>query len=216
MSDKSNKYGYVGVDIPAQSFGSNKGVFYPAEINDLVANNQWTTFGQLELIETQTATSGDSAMDFLTLGDYNVHFLTCSNYKSDTDGAILDIRVSDDGGSTFKSAGYQYAYQKGQADGTFSEVKSTSSSRIAFASGESGTASNEIGSGYVYLYNLLDSSKYSFATSHIIANDNTPVFETRFGSGVYPTSATHNAIRLLASTGNLTSLTASLYGIRYS
>ena len=54
MSDKSNKYGYVGVDIPEQSFGNNKGIFNPAEINELVADNKWTTFGQLELIETQT------------------------------------------------------------------------------------------------------------------------------------------------------------------
>ena len=72
--------------------------------------------GKLELIETQTAISGDSAMDFTTLGSYNVHFLIATNYKGATDGQILNLRVSDDGGSTFKSAGYQYAYQKGQAE----------------------------------------------------------------------------------------------------
>ena len=57
MSDKSNKYGYVGVDIPAQSFGSNKGVFNPAEINDLVADNKWTSFGQLEFRHRTTVKS---------------------------------------------------------------------------------------------------------------------------------------------------------------
>ena len=208
-----SEYGYIP-EAPEQSFGNNKGIFNPKDIYDLTRADKYTNYGQLELIETQTAISGDSAMDFTTLGSYNVHFLIATNYKGATDGQILNLRVSDDGGSTFKSAGYQYDYQKGQADGTFSEVKTTSTSSIAFASGESGTTSNEIGNGYVYLYNLLDSSKYSFATSHTTANDNTPVFETRFGSGVYPTSATHNAIRLLASSGNLTSLTASLYGIK--
>ena len=49
---KSNKYGYTGVDIPTQAF-ANVGKFDPSEINELVANEQWTQYGQLELIETQ-------------------------------------------------------------------------------------------------------------------------------------------------------------------
>ena len=172
--------------------------------------------GKLELIETQTATSGDSAMDFTTLGDYNVHFLATSNFKSNTDGAILDVRISNDGGSSFISTGYQYANQRGLSTGTFTELKSTSTSRLLFAATNSGTASNEIGSGYVYFYNLLDSTKYSFATNHTISYDNNATFQFRFGSGVLDTAETHNAIRLLSSTGNLTSLTASLYGIAES
>ena len=54
---KSNKYGYSGVNIPTQAFQSNKGKFDPSEINELVANDQWTQYGQLELIETKTVTS---------------------------------------------------------------------------------------------------------------------------------------------------------------
>ena len=57
---KSNKYGYSGVDIPTQGFQSNVGKFDPAEINELVQEGKWTNYGQLELIETQTASS-DSA-----------------------------------------------------------------------------------------------------------------------------------------------------------
>ena len=89
MSDKSNKYGYVGADIPAQSFGSNKGVFNPAEINELVADNKWTSFGQLELIETQTV-SGVASVEFTNLKTniYNVHFITVNNF-SDVLIAIL-------------------------------------------------------------------------------------------------------------------------------
>ena len=54
---KSNKYGYSGVDIPTQAFQANVGKFDPAEINELVADNKWTQYGQLELIETQTASA---------------------------------------------------------------------------------------------------------------------------------------------------------------
>ena len=52
---KSNKYGYSGVDIPTQAFQANVGKFDPAEINELVQQDKWTQYGQLELIETKTA-----------------------------------------------------------------------------------------------------------------------------------------------------------------
>ena len=62
---KSNKYGYSGVNIPTQEFNDNKGKFDPNEINELVADNKWTQYGQLEHIKTQTATNSTT----LTLTD---------------------------------------------------------------------------------------------------------------------------------------------------
>ena len=112
MSDKSNKYGYVGVDIPAQSFGSNKGVFNPAEINDLVANNQWTSFGQLELIETQSYSSGVANIDFTSIDEsiYNVHFMTISNLKCTAASQSVGIQFYENGTLETGTA-YQYANQ---------------------------------------------------------------------------------------------------------
>ena len=46
----SNKYGYIADTGPEQAFRSNTGVFDPADINELIAENKWTNFGQLELI----------------------------------------------------------------------------------------------------------------------------------------------------------------------
>ena len=214
MSDKSNKYGYVGVDIPAQSFGSNKGVFNPAEINDLVANNQWTTFGQLELIETQTVSASTTA-DFTSLGSYNVHFLTINDVDVATDDDRLQIRFSNDGGSTFETTNYQYANQAGESDGTFNESRTTTGTSL-ITTCLTGNATNEKGNGYIYLYNLSDSSKYSFQTwqsNSIRGNTN---LEMRFGSGVYTVAETINAIRLFSNAGTNFSSTISLYGIRYS
>lgn len=216
MSDKSNKYGYVGVDIPAQSFGANKGVFNPAEINDLVADNKWTTFGQLELIETQEITSSTSYLDFINLADtsYNVHFLTLNNVGGTSNNYSLAIRFSTDNGSTFVSTGYQYA-------GQYNDTNQNGESRTTNDTGIypiGNITLNQTGGGYMYLYNLLDSSKYSFSTWHSfyetgLSGGN---FRTWFGSGVLPTATTHNAFRLVFNTGNIDTLVASLYGIRYS
>ena len=215
MSDKSNKYGYVGVDIPAQSFGTNKGVFNPAEINDLVANNQWTTFGQLELIQTQTASS-DSFIDFTAIQEstYNVHFLTVNNYQANTDNTILTIDCFESG--VLKTSGYQVAIQGGRADGTFSEYKSTSSTNgiVNIGSGID-NASASSANGYCYFYSFGDSNKFSYSTFQWSYTYYTDVYEMNFGSGVLPVASTVNGFRVIPNAGTF-SADLSLYGIRYS
>ena len=212
MSDKSNKYGYVGVDIPAQSFGSNKGVFNPAEINELVANNKWTSFGQLELIETQTA-SADSSVDFINLAtnSYNVYFVTLNNIQTSS-ASQNNLRFSNNNGSSFIASGYQYAFQRLTTAGSSFEGKSTSANQINTEM-LSDTSTGSSGNGYFYLYNLLDSSKYSFATFQFMSSWSDE--RMTFGSGVKPTAETHNAFQIVPSAGTISG-NFSLYGIRYS
>ena len=215
MSDKSNKYGYVGVDIPAQSFGANKGVFNPAEINELVADNKWTQFGQLELIETQTA-SGTSTLEFKDLPtNYNVLFFTYDDVRASVDGATLHIRLSNDNGSSFiSSSNYDFAHQEGRASGSFFEIKSTTSTNVRL-NGNAGNQSNEKENGYIYFYNLFDSTKYSFLNYHNSNYNRDPSATFNFGSAVLHIAETHNAIQFYSSGGgNLDSGTVSLYGIK--
>ena len=206
MSDKSNKFGYVGADIPAQSFGNNKGVFNPAEINELVADNKWTSFGQLELIETQSVTSSTAVVDFTNIKEniYNVHFLTMNN-ASGTSNTDFDILLSNNGGSSFITSGYQYALQFGQTSGNFGEDRNTSDTKIMWTQGSATE------NGYAYFYNLGDSTKYSFVTNHAMG-----VGGTKFGSAVQPTAQIINAIRIDGRTQNFATVELSLYGIRYS
>jgi hypothetical protein len=220
MSDKSNKYGYVGVDIPAQSFGSNKGVFNPAEINDLVANNQWTTFGQLELIETQTYSGTVTYIDFTSLGSYNVHFLTAQNFKSvSSNGVPVGIQLYESG--TLETASiYQYALQV-NATNANSEDRSTTSNIMKICTTATGSGVGKPYNFYCYLYNLTDSSKYSFQTSHGFGHDAFAgagtVMNTHFGSSVLPQTSAVDGIRITTSTGiNIGDFDISLYGIRYS
>ena len=213
MSDKSNKYGYVGVDIPEQSFGANKGVFNPAEINELVADNKWTQYGQLELIETQTYSSGVTSVEFTDIKEdiYNVHFMTLNNL--DTIGSdLIATRFSINGGSSYVSTGYQVASQYGNGSGTFGESRTTNNPYLEILSGNQATPQN----AYQYFYNLGDSTKYSFQTFHSSSDDDS-VYLFRFGSSVYPQANVVNAIQVLTITSQtLESFDISLYGIRYS
>ena len=79
---KSNKYGYSGVDIPTQAFQANVGKFDPAEINELVAEDKWTQYGQLELINTYTADGSSSALYLTNIQEdvYSVHLLVAYDF----------------------------------------------------------------------------------------------------------------------------------------
>ena len=216
MSDKSNKYGYVGADIPAQSFGNNKGVFNPAEINELVANNKWTSFGQLELIETQTVADPTYAsliqyVDFTNLGDYNVHFLTYSDLQMQG-YAYPSLRFYESG-VLETGAVYQYAYQDGISSGTFNELRSTADDHLRL-----GKNAYQNLNGFAYLYNLSDNSKYSFTTFHSsMVEGNNLGSQMSFGSGVLPQASVVDGIRFLGDPAQyIKYLNVSLYGIRYS
>jgi hypothetical protein len=175
--------------------------------------------GKLELIETQTITTS-GAIDFLDLREstYNVHLLTFDNFVTTAVGDALSIRLSNDSGSTFETSNYQYALQYGQSNGSFGEIKTTSGTGLKDITGNiEGT--NSRANGYVYLYNLGDSSKYSFisfqSSTTVVS---TLIFQMRFGSGVYTVAETINALRIDGDsfTGTPTGGTISLYGIAES
>lgn len=211
MSDKSNKYGYVGVDIPEQSFGNNKGVFNPAEINELVADNKWTTFGQLELIETQeiTSTVATFSLDNLQENIYNVHFVTITNWLPSNDDRHIGLRFKT-GGVTDSASNYQYAMARNNSGA--SEVKSANDTKIWLAYNVGLTRENL--NGYFYIYNAGDSSKYTFVTSQ---NLHFGVgIDSNFQSAVYDTTNVVNGMEFFASGENMTNGIFSIYGIRYS
>jgi len=214
------KYGYKGAE-PTQSFGSNTGVFDPNDINNLIADNKWTSFGQLELIETQTV-SGVASVEFTNLKTdiYNVHFMTMSDYVPTTYGKIIKVQLAESG--TYETASvYQFAEQyNGLSAGSasFGETKSTGTNSFnCFAQQTTTNGTNDSWNGYCYLYNLGDSSKYSFSTYQTSSTFvNSVQYYSVFGSSVLPQASQVDKIKIFSASGNITNASISLYGIRYS
>ena len=208
---KSNKYGYSGVDIPDQAFRSNSGKFDPAEINELVADNKWTQYGQLELIQTQTYSSAVSFVDFTDIKQdiYNVHFITMTNAQGSNAQVQMQFYES---GVLETASVYQYSLQFCATNGTFLALTSAGNGHIQI-----GNSTNDAQNGYIYCYNLGDSTKYSFSTSHYIDDDSGDSRSVAmFGSGLLKQTSEVDGIRLKLNSGNYDSFTFSLYGIRYS
>tara|TARA_R100001015_G_C4538005_1_gene102716 strand:+ start:33 stop:668 length:636 start_codon:yes stop_codon:yes gene_type:complete len=207
-----SEYGYIP-ESPDQSFGNNKGIFTPNDIYDLTKADKYTSYGQLELIETQNISGTVAQVDFTSIKQniYNVHFLTYNNIQIDTDANEMGIRIGD--GSSFIAGGYQTAIQEGNSNGTFSETKSTSQTYFRLG-GDTGTGTNENANGFVYFYNLGNSSKYSFVTCHCVTWDRNPYAKMVFGSSFFGDTREVTALRCFITTGNFDNGSISLYGVK--
>jgi hypothetical protein len=214
MVDKSNEYGYVP-SSPTQARGSNTGIFEVNDVTDLLAAGQWSgDFGKLELIETKTISSASSAIfPSIQESTYNVHFLTINDCQVSTDNTALVMRFFENGVEE-TAAVYQRAQFIIDSSGANADFRSTADTAL-YNIWNIGNATGESGNCYIYLYNLGDSSKYSFVTGQEIHISSVPYARTSFGSGVLPQASTVDQIKLFPVAGTF-SATASLYGIAES
>ena len=204
-------YGYTG-SLPNQ-IKNNSGVFSAADVTDLTAKGQ--AGGSLELIAEQTISSAFADFTSLQENKYDVLMFQLEKVTPTTNGHNIGFRFSNNGGSSFISSGYQYAWQRGYPN-TFTEIKRASSDRI-LANGGIGNGSEDGLNGYIYLYNLGNSSKYSFATWHLNGSYNSVSYFTifSFGGGVLPTAEIHNAVRFGSDSFNtLAGGSIKLYGVK--
>jgi len=209
MADDLN-YGYKGADVP-QSFGNNKGVFDPSDINNLVKDDKWTNYGQLELIETKVITGDPSSVSLDDLGTgYNVHFITFTNMHTD-DNRDQNLRVKV-GGVTQTSSSYGRAFRVSNSAGGYDDKDATLDRLRILA--EVGNATGECWTGSLYMYNALDSSKYTFFTTNNVFISFHPYFSSSFGSGSYNVSNVLSGLEFYPSSSVQRSGTISLYGIK--
>ena len=190
----------------------NTGLYTPSEILQLEKDGHWG--GSLELIEEQTVSGTPSSLDFINLENnpYDVYLVQMSNFIATAQTQVI-FRFSNDNGTTFEAgaSAYQFASQRMITNGGFAESRSPGTTYIGTDVYTNTSTSNL--NGYFYLYNLLDSSKYSFLTQQLSAILGANG-RTSFGGGVYPTAETINAFQILGQVSTWTSGTAKLYGVK--
>jgi hypothetical protein len=205
-----SKFGYM--TNVEQSFRNNKGIFSLDEILELDQENKWTNFGQLELIETQNASSV-SSLDFNNLGNFNVHLITLNNIKSSVDNGRPILRYYENGvletGSVYDFANFQIDATGGNSG----SVSTTSTSALLTIN--NGNATNESSSGYTYIYNALDSTKYTFSTVHTSGIIGDGHLKMWFGSSTMHQASYVDKFNISVSSGTFSG-NLSLYGIRFS
>jgi hypothetical protein len=194
---------YIGTQ--PNNVKKNIGLYNPNEILQLTKEGSWG--GSLELIQSQTISSG-STMAFTSIKEskYDVHFLQAKNCESSSLNTSISVRLSNDGGSTYEAGtSYELAMNYGTTGGSFGEVSSTGLGYLEFLS----DSQSQNRGGYMYLYQLGNSSKYSFST---FQGQEETTFT--YGGGLYDTAETINAIQVLTTNGNAWTGTVELYGCK--
>jgi hypothetical protein len=173
--------------------------------------------GALVLIQSQTVGSAVAAVDFTTgIGSTYDEYVVRAYGVQTSAGSSIILRISLDGGATFKAGASDYAYVNAGASATAS----------SWAGG--GTAASEIRVTYLSINNIALASanfvtQFAFPASTTLRKvfmntaagvDGTGAFRS-VTSGVYGSSTgAINAIRFAAGTGNITAGVFNLYGIK--
>ena len=168
--------------------------------------------GNLILIETRTP-SAVANIDFTSLEEstYDVHLLTWVLSNS-YDEAVLSMRFFES--TVIETAGvYHHTFHAHtEADGWY-EAKQVNRTHIGINK-SIGNATDEIGQGYVYIYNAGNSSEYTTANHQTAAIHSDHGLSMSYGGGILKQASTVDGIRIYDSNGggNFTG-TVSLYGL---
>jgi len=179
------------------------------------------TTGALVLLSTATA-SNSTTIDFTGLTNtYSKYIITFTDVVAATNGDAFWIRLGT-GSTSWASGASDYAHGRYGID-----VLGTSASSTAFTTGD-GTDSKivAIGSqlntlnyttnGEIEIYNPSQSSKNHYITGKICAiynNAGNANFVTGNFGAYYNSTTAVTGVRILMSTGNITSGTFKLYGV---
>ena len=176
----------------------NVGLYTPSEILRLTKDKQWG--GSIELIaETLLTGSYVETVNFTDIrsDEFTVHMIIATNMQGNSATAQDSrIRVSTDGGSSYKSSNYMFAAQSGQSNGSFGVNNGTSEASMMVA----GDLDNETLSKtnlVAYLYNAGSSSRYTNLSTQASLFQSAVNVRFRNGGSVYKVAETVNAIQFL-------------------
>ena len=182
----------------------NTGLYTPSEILQLTKDGSWG--GSLELIAEETFTTSSTVENTsIQENKYDVHLLYINAEGSTSLNSGIQFYES---GVLETASVYKYAHQYGTSGGGFGEGKSTGANRI-YTINYGATYNTGL---YIYLYNLGNSSKYSFLTyqgNQSFASSTTMFF----GGGVLPQASTVDGFRVYLNTGTITG-EYKLYGVK--
>jgi hypothetical protein len=168
----------------------------------------------MDIIASGTQTSVTS-VEFTGLSaTYGSYLLVLHNVLPVTDNVSLYLTVSADGGSTYETT-YRHVRSYSSVGGSPTVAGNDSASFIVLASGigNSAAAAEEL-RAVLWVYDpggTVDQTSFNWHFGHRNDSNN---FTVGHGSGHMTTTKAHNALKLTLSSGDFTSISYTLYGLR--
>jgi hypothetical protein len=182
------------------------------------ANNLATIGSSLVLLGSQTA-SASATLDFTSgiTSAYDLYEFDLVTLLPATDGVSLQLLVSNDGGSTWNSTNYDYAFNSIVPTPTNTPTGATAASSLVMTPATVSNTSQRAGvNGSVRMHAPSASVRPIFSFKNDIYN-NAAVFTSNAGGGVYQGAATAiTGVRFKFSSGNIASGSIYMYARRKS
>jgi hypothetical protein len=181
------------------------------------ANNLATIGSSLVLLATQT-TAGAAALSFTSSVDntYKEYLFVLSAINSVTDAVTLQMQLSQDGGSTWLTTGYDYALMiMSSASATPGGAAAESAAAINLTDATVSNTTARPLDGEIRLFNPSDANRHPISID--LSYFTSDVHHKRVaGAGIQvATTGAVNAVRFLMSSGNMIG-TIYMFGVRPS
>jgi hypothetical protein len=145
------------------------------------------------------------------LAGYNNYLLILENILP-ASSSIPEVILGTGGGPTYVTSGYTYNVLYSTAS-TATAINSTSTTSLAITGTQNSYNSGDGISAVIYLYNFTNSGDSS-ATAQAVVQTAASTYGIFIGSYYLLSNASaKTAVKVVMSSGNITSGTASLYGI---
>ena len=169
--------------------------------------------GQLVQVATNTVTSAVSSVTLTGIDSDDVYMVAMNNVQLDTDTKSIHIRFTVSG-TAQSTANYDYVNKVFRSNTSYQDESATNQVQAYINSHTgTGTGTGETSQAILYLYNLNNSSEYSFLTKEQVTVD----FNARLiggqGGAVYTVAEAHNGIHFFPTLGNIASGTFTLYKV---
>jgi hypothetical protein len=193
---------------------------YPGEGCMVVCDGAgFKTYGRstgMVLVQRQVISSAVAQVDF-TLGfaDFDEILFVIAGMVPLVNDATLQMRLSDDGGATFKSGAGDYGFSQNVLQAAANNPASVTSPAFTLANGVSNTGLDSGVNGEVRLFNAPSTSQYKNVIGNVsyYRPGTSPNHQILSGRMVANSNAVTGA-RFMFSTGNITSALLTMYGVR--
>lgn len=168
-------------------------------------------------IQTQTVSTAVSSVDFTTGIDstYSRYIIVADNVLNSA-GGNLELEVSDDGGTSYKSSNYKYHSSRTDSGAsTYNGQNSNTAASFLITSGT--TSAVAAARGFtIHIHDPSNAATYTGISGLGVSNDTSLNAQFINVVGHHQEAIAINALRFSLSTGNFTAGTFTLYGIKSS
>lgn len=170
--------------------------------------------GGLEVIATGTETSVTEVQFTGLSASYAAYLFVLHNILPVTDNTSLVFNVSDDGGSTYETS-FRIVRLSGSVAGSATVNGNNAASQIVLASGlgNSAAATQEL-KGVLWLHDPAGTADQTSAEWQIGHRNSSLDYTIITGAGHMTTTKAHNACKFYMTSGDFTSFSYTLYGLR--